>query len=44
MNTGTSVGMVSTVSGIIMGHFSIDGKLKADHFNFLRPIPNFFQV
>ena len=44
MNTGASMGMVSTVSGIIVGHFLIDGKMKADHFNFSRPIPNFFQV
>ena len=44
LNAGASLGMVSTVSGIIVRHLSIDGKLKVNHFNFERPIPNFFQV
>ena len=44
MNAGAPLGMASTVSGIIVGHFSIDRKLKVNHFNFKRPIPNFFQV
>ena len=42
--TDASMGMVSTVSGIIVGHLSIDGKLKADYFKISRSIPNFFQV
>ena len=36
--------MLSTVNGVIIGHFSVDGKLKSSHFNFQQPIPNIFQV
>ena len=42
--TGSLIGMLSSVNCVIIGHFSIDGKLKSNHFNSQQPIPNIFQV
>ena len=42
--TGTALGMLSSISGIIIGHFSIDGKVQSSHFNSQQAISNFFEV
>ena len=41
---GSSPGLFSAVNGIVIGHFSVDGKLKQNHYNFRQVIPNLFQV
>ena len=34
MYAGTSKRIVNSVGVVLVGHFSVDGNLKGDHFNF----------
>lgn len=34
MYAGTSKRIVNSVGTVLVGHFSVDGNLKGDHFNF----------
>lgn len=44
MLVGIAQGLVQSVGAIVIGHFSMDGKLKADHFNFTSAIRNMFII